>query len=87
MANIEHKMIAHLSEKWNRDNICPLCGSNEWVISPKILELREFHDGNLVIEGPTYIYPVIPVSCKNCGNVLLISATISGMMPNNKNVK
>lgn len=68
--------IQHLNTTWG-EKPCPMCGSNNWTVSDKIYELREFHDGNLVIgSGP--IYPVIPVSCNNCGNSVFVNALISG---------
>lgn len=73
--NIE-KIIAHLNEKWG-NRPCPMCGSNSWNVSDKIYELREFHGGNLVLgNGP--IFPVVPVSCNNCGNSVFINAILSG---------
>lgn len=69
------KLINHLNEKWGKP--CPMCGSNNWNVSDKIYELREFHDGNLIIgSGP--IFPVVPVSCNNCGNSIFVNALVSG---------
>ncbi len=87
MSKVSRKIVTHLNEKWDSDKVCPMCGAANWAISPKILELREFDNGNITIGGHSFIYPVIPVSCKNCGNVILISATISGMLSNNNDVK
>lgn len=86
MSKVNEKILDNLNEKWD-SKICPMCGATNWAISPKILELREFDNGNITIGGHSFIYPVIPVSCKNCGNVILISATISGMMSDNNNVR
>lgn len=82
------KLINHLNEKW-KSQPCPMCGSNSWNVSDKIYELREFHDGNLVI-GSGSIFPVVPVSCNNCGNSIFVNALMSGAIeksnvePNNK---
>ena len=73
--NIE-KVIQHLNSKWG-NRPCPMCGSNSWNVSDKVYELREFHGGNLVLgSGP--IFPVIPVSCNNCGNSVMVNALMSG---------
>ena len=70
------KLIKFLNEKWG-SKPCPMCGSNNWIVSDKIYELREFNDGNLVIgSGP--IFPVVPVSFNNCGNSVFINALMSG---------
>jgi len=74
-ANVE-KVIQHLNQKWG-SRPCPMCGSNSWNVSDKIYELREFQEGHLVIgNGP--IFPVIPVSCNNCGNSVMVNALLSG---------
>ena len=73
--NIE-KVIQQLNSKWE-NRPCPMCGSNSWNVSDKVYELREFHGGNLVIgSGP--IFPVIPVSCNNCGNSVMVNALMAG---------
>ncbi len=76
MANHDtKKVISFLSEKWgNRD--CPMCGKGPWEVQDKAFQLSEFHQGNLVIGGP--LIPVIPVTCTNCGNTVLVNAIISG---------
>ena len=68
--------IRHLSDKWNIRG-CPMCGTRNWNVSDKVFELREFHGGSLVL-GPGPIVPLIPVICGNCGNVVLVSAIVSG---------
>jgi predicted nucleic-acid-binding Zn-ribbon protein len=71
-----NKLLKHLNDKWG--NIaCPMCGSSGWNVSDTIYELREFHGGNLVLgNGP--IVPIVPVSCNNCGNTVLVNALLSG---------
>jgi hypothetical protein len=72
----KEKLTAHMIEKWGADKPCSNCGEKEYSIG-KILELTEY-DG----EG---IYPVIPVTCRNCRSVIFISATT--FMPNNETTK
>ncbi|MGJ8593073.1 MAG: hypothetical protein ACSHXF_11015 [Aquaticitalea sp.] len=73
--NIEN-IIKHLNLKWG-SRPCPMCGSNGWNVSDNVYELREFHGGNLVLgNGP--IYPIIPVSCNNCGNSVMVNALMAG---------
>ncbi|MGF7028451.1 hypothetical protein [Sphingobacterium sp. HSC-15S19] len=68
-------VIQHLNEKWG-NRPCPMCGSNSWNVSDNVYELREFHGGDLVLgNGP--ILPVIPVTCNNCGNSILVNALMS----------
>lgn len=70
------KFLSHLKEKWG-GRPCPLCGIGNWNVSDSVYELREFHDGNLVLgSGP--IVPVVPVTCSNCGNTIMVNALLSG---------
>lgn len=52
------------------------CGSNEWILNDKIFELREFQGGNLIIGGQSSVFPVITVSCKQCGNTYFFNAVL-----------
>lgn len=70
------KVIQHLNKKWG-NRPCPMCGSNSWNVSDTVYEMREFHGGNLVL-GTGPIYPVVPVSCNNCGNSVMVNALLSG---------
>ena len=71
------KILKELNEKW-RGQPCPYCGGN-WVISNKVFELREFQNGNIVI-GVGPIQPVVPVTCDNCGNTVLINPLVLGAL-------
>lgn len=74
------EIINFLNERWAGAS-CPLCGCKEWNATEKIFELREFNDGNLVLGGPNNaITPVIPVTCKNCGNTIFINALTTGLL-------
>ncbi len=65
--------------------ICSFCGNNTWNISSKIFELLEFDANGLQLGGP--VYPVVPITCNNCGNTLFINALVAGLLeqkfPNN----
>ena len=54
---------------------CPLCGNQKWILGDNILELREFRGGGLAIGGK--LFPVVPLTCNNCGNTLFLSALFS----------
>lgn len=42
-----------------------------------LFELRQFNEGSMVIGGP--LIPVIPISCGNCGNTVMINAIAAGL--------
>ena len=70
------KIIEHLNSKWG-NKPCPMCSESKWTVSDTVYEMREFHGGNMVIgNGP--IIPIIPVSCNNCGNTVLVNAIQAG---------
>jgi len=69
------KLLQHLKEKW-RGRTCPMCNTANWNVSDRVFELREFQGGNLVIGGS--LVPVVPVTCANCGNTILVNAFVSG---------
>lgn len=74
------EIIDFLSDKWHAA-VCPMCGGREWNATDKIFELREFNEGNAVIGGAkSAVFPIIPVTCKNCGNTVFINALTTGLL-------
>ena len=55
--------------------------SDEEALEIAVFELREFHQGSLALGTP--IMPLVPVTCENCGNVVLISAVKAGALESN----
>lgn len=86
MSDIEsEKLIQHLKTKW-AGRRCPLCNTGNWNVSDKVYELREFHGGGLVI-GNIPIVPVVPITCDNCGNTVLVNSIVAGLTKQNKGDK
>jgi len=73
-----NKFIKFLKEKW-QGRSCPMCQVGTWSVQDTIFELREFHGGGLKI-GKQLIMPVVPVTCDNCGNTVLINAITAGFV-------
>lgn len=71
------KIIKYLSDKW-KGRSCPMYGTGNWNISDKVFELREFNGGDMVIGGNSPIIPIVPVTCDNCGNVVMVNAIVAG---------
>lgn len=81
MAKFESsKAIQYLTEKW-KNRACPMCGSGPWNIQDSTFQLTEFNEGSMVIGGP--VIPIIPVTCGNCGHVVLVNAIIAGIQKSN----
>ncbi|TSA56395.1 hypothetical protein D4R42_03670 [bacterium] len=55
---------------------CEVCSGNEWILSDRFFELREFAGGNLTLGGKSTTLPVIAITCKSCGNVYFFSAIL-----------
>jgi len=58
---------------------CAVCYQVDWQISDSIFGLPEFSDGVFVGRGGAF-YPVIPVSCNNCGYVMFFNAIKLGIL-------
>lgn len=80
-----NKVIEWLSQKWKSPTTCPICKSNNWNVSQRLIEVREFHGGSLVLGGP--VYPLVSVTCTVCGHTLLFNAVVAGLLPMEKTTK
>lgn len=77
----KNKLIDTLKAKGVR-NGCPLCRNKEWVIGDEyvvLLPQEMLPDGGFVLGGPTI--PVIPLLCKQCGYVAMLSSKILANLP------
>ena len=59
---------------------CQVCQSTDWKITDAIFELREFTGGQITLDTDSMIYPVIPLSCANCGTTLFLNALDLGVL-------
>lgn len=57
---------------------CPLCNSNQWTISNQVFQAIEFDYKGILIGGASY--PMVPLTCQNCGNTYFINALVSGLI-------
>ena len=64
------KVLEHLNKVHGTSKVCKFCGANDWAVIGKVFELREFR--NQVAGSP--VIPVVPVTCNQCGNLLLFNA-------------
>ena len=72
-----NKVVEHLRTRWH-GTPCPMCTVGKWQVQESVYQLSEFKDGALVVGGPGI--PVIPVTCGNCGNTILINAIAAGIL-------
>jgi len=77
MSNIDtKKVLGHLNKIRNTPKGCKFCGANDWAVIDKVFELREFQ--GKPIGSP--VIPVIPVTCNQCGNILLFNAIVAKLI-------
>lgn len=80
------KVIEHLNKNWGVLRKCPMCESSEWATSDKVFELREYH-GGAVVFGGSPIVPIVTVTCRNCGNTVLVNVLVTGALEAPKDEK
>jgi hypothetical protein len=61
---------------------CAVCGKASRVVSQIVFEMSEFMPRPVGIGSFPQTFGVIPVTCKNCGAVVLVSATEAGVIQN-----
>jgi hypothetical protein len=66
-----------IDAKWQGDQLCPICGTEDWVILD-ISETRLFTGAGKPMADK--VYPVVPVMCRNCGHMLLFNALRLGVI-------
>lgn len=76
-AQIE-RVVQWLNRFWTAPRTCSVCRNVNWNINDKVLEMREFQGGGLILGGNSIIMPLIAVTCTNCGNTLHFSAIQMG---------
>jgi len=74
----KERLLENLTKKWPEPRVCSVCHKQQWTITDKVFEIREFHRGGLVVGGP--MVPVIAATCSNCGNTLFFNAILLGVV-------
>jgi uncharacterized protein CbrC (UPF0167 family) len=66
----------HLDAIWTHDKLCPICGTDDWIVDNIAnLPVRSFHDDllDLGIGSGTPVYPLCPVVCRTCGYTFFVN--------------
>jgi hypothetical protein len=75
------KVTEWLNEKWRGSKKCMICGENDWSIGDTASRLGPYyHVGGMVMGGGP-IYPLIVVTCINCGYTMLFNGIVMGLVP------
>jgi hypothetical protein len=71
-------IVRQLQNVWKGARACPACAQpTKWEIGG-IMELREYHEGNVVLGGS--LTPVVVVVCEKCGGTQLFNAIKLGLV-------
>ncbi|MCD4727797.1 MAG: hypothetical protein K8R46_09055 [Pirellulales bacterium] len=73
------QLVNYIKTKWAAPATCSVCRQNSWQVATEVLEIRAFHGGSMVIGGKNAVVPLVPVTCQNCGNTVLLNALIAGL--------
>ena len=63
---------------------CPICGCTDWGLENTIYQMPQFFNNPVeeMLTKDKSNFPVIPVTCEKCGNVILFSAIHHGIVKN-----
>jgi hypothetical protein len=72
-------VINHL--KKFRTPQCVMCGHDDWKVSVDVFALPQYVSpfASSPMSSVPEVFPVVPVVCSTCGNVLLLSAVAVGV--------
>ena len=74
------KVISLVNEKYTNKAHCPLCNHSKLNLNSKFFELREFNNGDIILDDGQSIFPVLPITCPECGYTIFINPAITGIL-------
>lgn len=69
-----------IEDNWVGEKSCAICGHSGWFIGETIGEMKQINPGSRWIPNSGSAYPLIVLSCENCGYTLLFNAMVLGIM-------
>lgn len=76
------KLLNFINQK-RRNNICSCCWQNNRHVWIEAYELRAFRWGNMIVWWIPII-PLVPITCNNCWNTILVNAMVARLFDNKK---
>jgi predicted nucleic-acid-binding Zn-ribbon protein len=70
------QIITAIRSHWKGKQRCPVCRSNNWTLG-EISAIPSFDEPNVDFGC---VHPTVPVVCLVCGNTLLFSAMVMGIV-------
>ncbi len=74
----EHRAIiaSKINKLWKKSKECSVCGEEKWNLSDKIFAISHFGPED---QKNKQLYPVVVLTCANCGNSLFFNAMSLGI--------
>jgi hypothetical protein len=70
--------LARMEEiRGTTDLFCPVCGHEAWDVG-ELGQVGVYRGPNAPVLQPSAVYPLIVVSCRTCGHVLMFNALTLG---------
>ena len=77
----QEKFLTEINTKWINKN-CPMCGHNNWAISPDMATLVNL-DEKWGIQLGGKIMPLVAITCSNCGNTVFVNPLVLKSLDDN----
>ncbi len=77
------KVAEWLNSHWRPDMVqrsCTVCGVTKWTIAEDFAYLSTLGSGGAIQIGGRH-FPLVILTCSNCGNTLLFNAIVMGLLP------
>ncbi len=72
------KFFEEINAKWINKN-CPMCGKNHWNIDTSVVTPLKVNENSGISIGGS-IFPIVPITCSNCGNVVFVNPLVIGAL-------
>lgn len=59
---------------------CGLCGNDQWLFDDVLYEVRESQTQHLFSRSDAKVFPLILITCSNCGNSHMLNALVTGIV-------
>jgi hypothetical protein len=77
----EHDIVSLFRSKFPKGiPACGLCAAEKWFFDDVLYELRESQAQHLFSSRDAKVFPVLVVTCSNCGNTHMINALVTGVV-------
>lgn len=74
----EEDIVALLRSKFpNGLPPCGLCGADQWLFDDVLYEVRESQTQHLFSRADAKVFPLILITCSNCGNSHMLNALVT----------